>query len=158
MSSKERRGEVLRECDAGRGAREVAAFFRVSESWVRRVKQERRESGKVAPKLTRDRRQCWEPHADWLRETVAAAPDVTLRELVAAAATAGWTVSGPTLCRALKALGLTRKTVLLGTGRSCPPNSSVPTSPRPAASGSPANSGSIPPGSSASTRRGPRTT
>jgi hypothetical protein len=53
--SKERRGEVLAACDAGKGTREVALLFVVSESWVRRIKQERRESGKVAPKLTRDR-------------------------------------------------------------------------------------------------------
>ena len=57
--SKERRAEVLRECDAGKGTREVAASFGVSESWVRRVKQERRELGKVAPKLTRDRKPSW---------------------------------------------------------------------------------------------------
>lgn len=130
--SRERRAEVLRECDAGRGTREVAAFFGVSESWVRRVKQERRERGKVAPKLTRDRRKCWEPHADWLRRALAADDDATLRELAAAAADRGWTVSGPTLCRALKALGLTRKK-----SRSCPPSSSAPTSPKPAGSGPP---------------------
>ncbi|QDT16195.1 helix-turn-helix domain-containing protein [Alienimonas californiensis] len=48
IDSKERRSEALRECDAGRGTREVAAFFGVSESWARRVKQGRRERGKVA--------------------------------------------------------------------------------------------------------------
>ena len=151
--SKERRAEVLRECDAGRGTREVAAHFRVSESWVRRVKQERRETGKVAPKLTRDRRPRWESHADWLRETVASTPDATLRELVAAAAAAGWTVSGPTLCRALKALGLTRKK-----RPCCRPNSSAPTWPNAGGSGSSASSGSIRPGSCSSTKPGPRTT
>ena len=81
--SKERRGEVLAECDAGKGTREVALMFNVSESWVRRVKQERREQGKVAPKLTRDRIPCWAAHADWLREKVAQKPDATLLELVA---------------------------------------------------------------------------
>ena len=35
--------EVLAECDTGKGTREVALQFNVSESWVRRVKQERRE-------------------------------------------------------------------------------------------------------------------
>ena len=129
--SKERRAEVLRECDAGRGTREAAAFFGVSESWVRRVKQERRELGKVAPKLTRDRRKCWEPHADWLREHVAEHDDATLRELTAAAAARGWRVSKSTLARALVALGLTRKK-----RPSCRSSSDAPTSPTPAATGS----------------------
>ena len=133
--SKERRAEVLRECDAGRGTREVAAFFGVSESWVRRVKQERREIGKVAPKLTRDRKRSWVPHAGWLRDEVAARPDATLRELTAAAADRGWSVGKSTLARALRALGLTRKTAFSGTGRFCPPSRLGPTSPTPARGG-----------------------
>ncbi len=47
--SKEFRGEVLAACDRGRGTREVATYFNVSESWVRRVKQERRELNKLLP-------------------------------------------------------------------------------------------------------------
>lgn len=70
--SKERRAEVLAECDVGKGTREVALLFRVSESWVCRVKQEHRERGKVAPATTRRRRRDWDPHADWLREKIAA--------------------------------------------------------------------------------------
>jgi transposase len=108
--SKERRAEVLAACDAGKGTREVALLFGVSESWVRRVKQERRESGKVAPKLTRRRRRCWEPYADWLRAQIAAQSDLTLAELQAkAAAELGWSTSDVTISRALRALRLTRK-------------------------------------------------
>lgn len=108
--SKERRGEVLAECDAGKGTREVALLFKVSESWVRRVKQERRERGKVAPATTRRRRRDWEPHANWLREKIATKPDATLMELVALAATQrDWKTSDATICRALKTLGLTLK-------------------------------------------------
>jgi transposase len=44
--SEEFRGEVLAACDRGRTTREVATYFDVSESWVRRVKQERREQNK----------------------------------------------------------------------------------------------------------------
>ena len=47
--SKEFRRDVLAACDAGEGTRSVALRFDVSESWVRRIKQERREQGKVAP-------------------------------------------------------------------------------------------------------------
>ena len=88
----------------------MALKFGVSESWVRRVKQERREQDKVAPKLTRDRRRDWEPHADWLREKVAEKPDLTLLELVAlAAAERGWQTSDATICRALQDLRLSLK-------------------------------------------------
>ncbi|MBI1348365.1 hypothetical protein GC163_18985 [bacterium] len=51
--SKEFRREVLAACDAGGKTRAVAAQFQVSEAWVRRIKQERREQGKTAPCLTR---------------------------------------------------------------------------------------------------------
>ena len=89
---------------------EVALLFGVSESWVRRVKQERRELGKVEPKLTRNRTPDWAAHADWLRAKVQQRPDATLLELVAlAAAERDWTTSDATICRALKALRLTRK-------------------------------------------------
>ena len=64
--SKEFRRDVLAACDAGGGTREVALRFNVSESWVRRIKQERRETGKTAPKVTRDRRRCWEPYSEWI--------------------------------------------------------------------------------------------
>lgn len=47
--SKEFRREVLSACDANAGTRAVALKFNVSESWVRRVKQERREQGKLGP-------------------------------------------------------------------------------------------------------------
>ena len=53
--SKEIRREVLAACDRGEGTWAVALKFRCSKSWVRRVKQERRELGKTAPLLTRRR-------------------------------------------------------------------------------------------------------
>lgn len=45
--SKEFRREVLAACDAGGKTRAVATQFQVSEAWVRRIKQERREQGKT---------------------------------------------------------------------------------------------------------------
>jgi transposase len=83
MYSKEFRGEVLSACDAGGGTREVATRFGVSESWVRRIKQERRELGKTAPKTTRDRRPSWQKWSDWLKQCIAAQPDIYLHELQA---------------------------------------------------------------------------
>jgi transposase len=108
--SKEFRRDVLAACDAGEGTRLVALRFQVSESWVRRVKQERREQGKVAPLSTRRRRKVWEPHAEWLLAKLDEQPDIYLRELQAAAqAELGWEVSDVTLSRACRALRRTRK-------------------------------------------------
>lgn len=108
--SKEFRRDVLLACDAGEGTRAIALRFEVSESWVRRVKQERREQGKIAPLTKRRRRKTWEPHAAWLLAKLDERPDIYLRELVAAAREErGWEVSDVTLSRACRALRRTRK-------------------------------------------------
>lgn len=104
--SKEFRGEVLASCDRGRGTREVATYFDVSESWVRRIKQERREQNKVAPCLTRRRIPLWAPLADRILELIRQQPDLTLRELKAELHT---DLSVQTLCVALQRLRLTVK-------------------------------------------------
>lgn len=108
--SKEFRRDVLAACDAGEGTRLVALQFNVSESWVRRIKQERREQGKIAPLSTRRRRKIWEPYAEWLLAKLDERPDIYLRELQAAAqGELGWQVSDVTLSRACRALRRTRK-------------------------------------------------
>lgn len=108
--SKEFRRDVLAACDAGGGTREVALRFDVSESWVRRIKQERRELGKVAPQTTRNRRKSWEPHAEWILAKIDVQPDIYLRELQAAALEElDWKVSDVTLSRACRELKQTRK-------------------------------------------------
>ena len=43
------RERVLLDSDAGMKAGDVAAKYRVSGSWVRLLKQRRRETGEVAP-------------------------------------------------------------------------------------------------------------
>lgn len=119
--SKEFRRDVLAACDAGGGTREVALRFNVSESWVRRIKQERRETGKTAPKVTRDRRRCWEPYSEWILKQLDERPDIYLRELQAAAKEElGWEVSDVTLSRACRELKRTRKK-----RRSLPANANV---------------------------------
>jgi transposase len=80
--SKEFRGEVLAACDRGRGTREVATHFKVSESWVRRVKQERRELNKLAPCLTRRRTPLWAAIADRMREVIREEPQLNPDRLV----------------------------------------------------------------------------
>src|SRR4029078_11943878 len=107
--SKEFRRDVLAAGDAGEGTRSVALRFDVSESWVRRGKQERREEGKVAPQKKRRSGKIWEPYAEWLLAKLDERPDVYLRELQAAAqAELGWKVSDVTLSRACRAPRRTR--------------------------------------------------
>lgn len=82
--SKEFRREVLAACDAGRSTSEVALRFRVSASWVRRIKQQRREEGRTAPKATRDRKRMWDDRNLWLVRRIDERPDIYLREIQAA--------------------------------------------------------------------------
>jgi len=133
--SKEFRRDVLAACDAGEGTRAVALRFGVSESWVRRIKQERREQGKLAPLSQRRRRKAWEPYVEWLLAKLDARPDIYLRELVVAAREElGWEVSDVTLSRACRALRRTRKKRRVSRS-----NSSGKTSSKRVASGRPSN-------------------
>ena len=133
--SKEFRRDVLAACDAGEETRAVALRFKVSESWVRRIKQERREQGKLAPHTKRRRRKVWESYADWILAKLDQRPDIYLRELVAAAKEElGWEVSDVTLSRACRALRRTRKK-----RRVRRPSSNVKTSPKRVGSGRPSN-------------------
>ena len=104
--SKERRLEILADVDAGLGTRQIALKFRCSESWVRRVKQEFREQGKVAPLTKRKRTPLWAAYTEQIQAEIARQPDLTLRELKKAL---GTDLSLATLCTALKKLKLTIK-------------------------------------------------
>ena len=76
------RERVLADGDAGMGTREVATKYRVSESWVRRLKQRRRETGEVEPRKPRSKRQpVLAAHREQLQKLVQERPDATLREL-----------------------------------------------------------------------------
>jgi transposase len=106
MYSKEMRRDVLAACDLGAGTKAVALRFKVSESWVRRVKQEFRESGKTAPCTQRKRVPEWAKHAEQIHTLYSQQADLTLRELQEAL---GTELSLPTLCNALRVLKLTLK-------------------------------------------------
>ena len=104
------RAQVLAACAAGEGTRVVAVRFKVSESWVRRVKQRRRETGQVAPKNTPPRAPTWKAWSDWLVSKVRAQPDIYLRELQSdLQGECGEEVCLTTICNACRALELTRK-------------------------------------------------
>ena len=99
------RARALLDSDAGMQAADVAAKYRVSGSWVRRLKQRRRDTGEVAPRVQRHGRRCMrEPHLHTVAALIAAHPDRTLAELTDALATPA---SVPTVWRAVRALGLT---------------------------------------------------
>ena len=95
--SKEFRGQVLAACDKGRSTREVATRFDVSESWVRRIKQDRRELNKTGPWLKRRRVPLWAAIADRMRDLIQQKPDLTLVEIKAELQT---DLSVQTLCTA----------------------------------------------------------
>src|SRR5512135_3635491 len=103
------RERVVAACDEGLDTRaEVAERFSVSESWVRRLLQRRRETGSMAPKCHGGgQRPAFDSESlERLRQAVAERPDATLAELRdAVGVTCGITaVHGATV-----ALGLTHK-------------------------------------------------
>src|SRR5208283_46513 len=104
------RGEVLAACDTNEERRAIALRFKVSESWVRRIQQQGRETGQVAPKKAAPRQPRWRAWADWLVAKITAQPDIYLRELRAELKQErGEKVCLETICAACRALKLSRK-------------------------------------------------
>jgi transposase len=103
----ELRRRILNDCDAGMEARLVALKYQVSESWLRRLKQRRRERGEIAARRSGWRRPPkWAAHAERIKELVQQRPDATLTEL---RDELGIDISIATLSRALRALQITFK-------------------------------------------------
>jgi transposase len=101
------RERVLTDCDGGMGTKAVAEKFSVSPSWVRKLKQQRRETGSIAPRTaTPGPPPALAPHADRLRELVRAAPDLSAAEY---RDRLGVRVAAVTVWRALRRLGLSHK-------------------------------------------------
>ena len=108
--TKEFRSQVLAACDANQGTQAVALRFDVSESWVRRIVQQRRETGQVGPKTASPRPPKWQAWADWLVAKITARPDIYLRELKAELKQElGTEVCLGTICSACRALEQSRK-------------------------------------------------
>ena len=101
------RERVLLESDAGLSAAAVATKYHVSASWVRRLKQRRRETGEIAPRAQRyGPRPVLAPHLVTLAALIAEQPDRTLADLQAALPTPA---SLATIWRAVTKLGFTLK-------------------------------------------------
>lgn len=94
--------------DACGSSIEVAQEHGCSEAWVRRLMQRERESGSLEPKPPRrpDNNKLDGDDLKTIRRLVAEKPDIQLGELAAAL---GNKVSVPTVYRARKKLGLSRK-------------------------------------------------
>ena len=143
------RKRVLADGDAGLKTKAVAEKYGVSRTWVRGLKQRRRETGEIGPRPGRPGRK---PKFDRARlaELVAQDADATLAELrerlaVRCALSAIW--------KALHQLKITFKKKRCGR-----PSKTGPTSRRSGRRGASSNSASTPRGSSLSTERGrPRT-
>ena len=77
------RKRVLAACDAGHKTKEVATLFGVSPSWLRRLKQRRRESGRIEayPRNSGRKPALDEAAREQLKELVRQQPDATLEEL-----------------------------------------------------------------------------
>jgi transposase len=101
------RERVFADCDRGLTTRAVATKYSVSESWVRRLKQRRRQTGEVGPRpTTHGPAPSWVAYGDRLRAAIAQKPDATLEEL---RDLLQLTVALSTLWRAVAALGLSVK-------------------------------------------------
>jgi len=152
--SKEFRADVLAARDAGGSTHDVALRFKVSKAWVRRIVQQRRETGQVAAKTTRQRTPKWQAWAAWLVTKITERPDIYLRELQAdLKRELGHKASLQTICNACAALEQSRKK-----RPSSRPSKTAPTSSSAVRSGARRSRKSIPSVSSFSTKPGRKQT
>jgi transposase len=110
-------------------SKEVAELFGCSESWVRRLVQQLRETGRIESQAAHrpDNRKLDDRDLETLRRLIERTPDMTLGELAAAL---NHKVSVPTVWRATQAMGLPLKK------RHCTPRSKTgPTCRKPGRSG-----------------------
>jgi transposase len=126
--SQDLRDRVLAACDRAMKTTQIADLFGVSCSWVRRIKQRRREHGEVAPRPPEPTCRYRKIDRTRLRELVERHPDATLIEL---RDMLGVPCAESTLCRALKQMGYTFKK-----RQSMRRNRIDPTSPHAVANGS----------------------
>ena len=113
------RTRVLRDSDAGLPSKDVAAKYAVSRAWVDRLKQRRRETGQVTPRVQTvfRRRALTAEQEQRLSLLLLAQPDATLAELQTALPT---TAALSTLWRAIARFGVTFKKNRVRRGTAAP--------------------------------------
>jgi transposase len=147
------RTRILAAYDAGEGTREeIARRFRVSLGMVKKLLQQRRHTGDIAPRHQYSGRKpkILGVHRRRLRALVREQPDRTLSELRTAA---GLDCTLPAIHYVLKAMGLSYKK-----RRSGPANRTARTSTEPAGHGGAARAASTRRASSSSMNREPKRT
>lgn len=147
------RERILASYDQHEGTREVVARrFRVSLGMVKKLLQQRRRTGDIAPRHCFSGRKpiILEPHRRQMRALLDRKPDLTLKELRQAA---GLSCSLPAIHYVLAQMDLTYKK-----RRSGPASRTVRTSREPAGRGSGSKPGGTRPGLSSSTNRARRPT
>lgn len=125
------RERVVRAHQESGSSAEVAEMFGCSESWVRRMTQQLRDTGSLAVKSTArtdDQRAYDDQDEAAIRALIQRQPDATLAEVAAAI---GKPACEGTVCRTLARLKLVRKK-----SRRTPPSASGPTWPPSGLSGS----------------------
>ena len=142
------RRRVFADCDAGWRTKQVAEKYGVSRSWVRRLKQRRRENNEMGPRPNGRRPRLID--RERLAALVLTQPDATLVEL---RQRLGVKCSLSAICKALQALKLTFKK-----SPSAPPNKTARTSRQNGPSGRCGKSGSTRGDWSSSTKRGRKRT
>ena len=147
--SQDLRDRVIALRHDGRPTQEVAELLGVSKSWVRRVMQTLRETGRTEP-LPRGGWRYQKIDPAKLRALWEQQPDATAAELHAKL---GVDCSVSAVDEALRRLGLTFKK-----RRSTPPSRTGTTSPSDVSVGEPSNPVATPAGPSSSTRPGRRPT
>ena len=106
------RPRALRMCDAGHTTREVARAIDVSESWIRLIKQRRREDQMVGPRPSGGRRHghFTPEHLQQLECWLKKHPDATLESLLGRVERhMGLSCSLMAVCRAVKKIGWSLK-------------------------------------------------
>ena len=74
------RERIFKDCDEGMATKDVAIKYRVSRSWVRRLKQRRRENGERSPRASGGARII-KVDRTRLKDLIDQQPDATLAEL-----------------------------------------------------------------------------
>jgi transposase len=101
------RQRVLDDCDADLGTKAAAEKYKVSPSWVRKIKRQRRETGSIEPLTARPGPEpALAAHGGRLRELLQAKPDRTAADCREAL---GVDVAVVTVWRAIRRLGFTHK-------------------------------------------------